>query len=97
MSVVSRLFLMYSLWVSLALSACSSNANFQVAVRGFQAALNRVIFVSKSGGLNMRKMKEIAEFTESYEVPSSASFPASILSCSYATIAELIGNNKFSC
>ena len=36
-------------------------------------------------------------FTESNEVPSSASFPASVLSHSYATIAERIGNNKFSC
>ena len=45
----------------------------------------------------MRKMKATAEFTESYEAPSSASFPASVLSHSYATIAERIGNNKFSC
>ena len=45
----------------------------------------------------MRKMKETKEFTESYEAPSSASFPASILFRSYATIAERIGNNKFSC
>ena len=53
--------------------------------------------VPSTGGLNMRKMKATAEFTESYEAPSSASFPASILSRSYATIAERIGNNKFSC
>ena len=45
----------------------------------------------------MRKMKATAEFTESYEAPSSASFPASVLSRPYATIAERIGNNKFSC
>ena len=54
-------------------------------------------YASLSGGLNMRKMKATAEFTESYEAPSSASFPASVLSRSYATIAEQIGNNKFSC
>ena len=45
----------------------------------------------------MRKMKATAEFTESYEASSSAAFPASVLSCPYATIAERIGNNKFSC
>ena len=56
-----------------------------------------MIYLSITGGLNMWKMKATAEFTESYEAPSSASFPASIFSRSYATIAERIGNNKFSC